>query len=182
MLWTAPRRERKFVIGIVSLGASRWPPQIVIRYAPTSAPMQTDLKTRKPVQLLGSADFAAFPIWEYADDEEGAKGRDETWVRPVDSATIPRHSYTHAAADFTTASGQQLSGCVTVSTLDANPEVCQGAIFHDEKALFVSNPEAFGFRESRNELLKALGSLGKTGLPVEVPASGTTHRQRRNHS
>jgi hypothetical protein len=128
--------------------------------------MRTDLNTRKPVQLLNSADFAAFPIWEYADDEEATTGRDETWVRPVDSAIIPRRSYTHAAADFTTASGQQLSGCVTVSTLDAKPEVCQGAIFHDKKTLFVSNTEAFGFQESRDELLQALGLAEKQVFPL----------------
>jgi hypothetical protein len=32
-----PASRRKFVFGIVSLGASRWPPQIVIRYPPMGA-------------------------------------------------------------------------------------------------------------------------------------------------
>ena len=31
-----PASRRKFVIGIVFLGASRWPPQIVIRYCSSS--------------------------------------------------------------------------------------------------------------------------------------------------
>jgi hypothetical protein len=39
MLWTAPRRVESLSLGIVFLGASRWPPQIVIRYALEGRPL-----------------------------------------------------------------------------------------------------------------------------------------------
>jgi hypothetical protein len=51
------------------------------------------LCTRKPVDQLTLGDFAAFPVWEYANDEQGAEGRDETWVRPVDTTVVPKRSY-----------------------------------------------------------------------------------------
>jgi hypothetical protein len=124
------------------------------------------LRTRKPVNHLTLDDFGAFPVWEYADDEEGIEGRDETWVRPVDAAVVPKHSYTHVAADFTAMCGMRFAGFVTVSTLDVLPEVCQGVIFHGRDSLFVSNPEAFGFEESRKHLLDKLGLTDPEVFPL----------------
>ena len=40
-------------------------------------------KIRKPVEKLTLDDFAAFPVWEFALDEESEPDQDETTVRPV---------------------------------------------------------------------------------------------------
>jgi hypothetical protein len=125
-----------------------------------------NLRTRKPVDQLALSDFGAFPVWQYADDEEGVEGRDETWVRPVDTAVVPQRSYTHVAADFTAACGKQFAGFVTVSTLDGPPEVCQGVILHERDSLFVSNPEAFGYEESRKHLLGKLSLTEPEVFPL----------------
>lgn len=114
------------------------------------------LRTRKPVDKLTIHDFEAFPVWEYADDEEGIEGRDETWVRPVDTDVVPKRSYTHVVAEFTAACGKRFVGFVTVSTFEHSPESCQGVIFYRRAQLFVSNPEAVGFERSRKHLLKKL--------------------------
>jgi hypothetical protein len=45
--------------------------------------MQPSLKTRKPVHRLTVADLEAFPVWEFASDEEDVEGMDETWVKPA---------------------------------------------------------------------------------------------------
>ncbi len=37
----------------------------------------------KSVDQLTPSDLAEHPVWEYANDEEGVEGQDETWVRPV---------------------------------------------------------------------------------------------------
>ena len=135
-----------------------------------------NLQTRKSVDRLTLDDFASFPVWEYADDEEGVGGRDETLVRPVDTAVVPKHSYTHVAAEFTAACGKQFTGFVTVSTLDGPPDVCQGVILHDREYLFVSNPEAFGFGESRERLLAILRLRELEVFPLSfrlrVPVAG----------
>jgi len=134
------------------------------------------LKTRKPVQKLSPKDFDAFPIWQYADDEEGHEDRDETWVRPVDSPTVPRRVYCHVAADFITPIDTKFFGFVTVSTLDGTPDVCQGTILRNRKSLFISNPEAFCFDDSRRDLLTSLGLTEDQVFPLSfilrVPVAG----------
>ncbi len=134
------------------------------------------LKTRRPVNRLTLADFRAYPVWEYANDEETLSGRDETWVRPLNVSVVPRRSYTHVAAEFTTPCGKKYLGSVTVSTLDGTPEVCQGAIRHGRSWLFVSNPENFCFEESRRELIQSLGLSEKEMFPLEfrlqIPVAG----------
>ena len=124
------------------------------------------LKTRMPVGKLRKKHFEAFPIWEYADDEEGNDGMDETWVRPVNATMVPRRSYCHVAADFSTPAGKTFFGFVTVSTLEGKPDVCQGVIFYNRKNLFISNPEAFGFKDSRRELLTGLELTEKKAFPM----------------
>jgi hypothetical protein len=128
--------------------------------------MVVSLRTRKPVGQLTLDDVAAFPVWEYADDEEGVEGRDETWVRPVATAVVPERSYTHVAADFTASGGRRFAGFVTVSTLDGPPDVCQGVILHGNEYLFVSNPEAVGFGESRKQLLATVGMAEAEMFPL----------------
>lgn len=133
------------------------------------------LETRKPACQLTLADFAAFPVWEYLDEDE-IEGRDETWVRPVNTSVVPRESYTHVAAEFTAACGRQFAGYVTVSTLDESPDVCQGVIFNDQQPLFVSNPEACGYEESRKYLLTAVQLAEAEVFPLSfrlrVPVAG----------
>jgi hypothetical protein len=135
-----------------------------------------NLQTRKPVHELTLDDFAAFPVWEYASDEEAIDGRDETWVRPVPVAFVPQRSYAHVAADFTAANGKRFAGFVTVSTLDGPPDVCQGVILHGRGYLFVANAEAFGYRASREHLLAALGLREVEVFPLSfhfrVPVAG----------
>jgi hypothetical protein len=124
------------------------------------------LRARKPVDQLSLDDFAVFPVWEYADDEEWVEGRNETWVRPVASSVVPKRSYTHVAARFTAACGKQFDGFVTVSTLEGPPDVCQGVILHNREYLPVSNPEAFGFEESRQGLLATFGMSEAEMFPL----------------
>lgn len=42
-------------------------------------------RIRKPVGELTLADFLDHPVWEFALDEEGEEGQDESTVRPYDS-------------------------------------------------------------------------------------------------
>jgi len=134
------------------------------------------LQTRKPVHKLCRKDFDAYPVWQYADDEEGQEGRDETWVRPIDSNSVPKRSYCHVAVDFATPIGKTYFGFVTVSTLDGAPDVCQGVILYNRKYLFIANPGAFGFDDSRKRLLTGLVLTEKQAFPLSftlrVPVVG----------
>lgn len=75
--------------------------------------MGRGLDIRKPVEDLTAIDFDQFPIWEYALDEEGERGQDETWVRPLPDVKIAGGIH-FAAADVTLADGTKLSGYAEV--------------------------------------------------------------------
>jgi hypothetical protein len=64
--------------------------------------------------------------------------------------------------------------------LDGPPEACQGTIFHGGAAWFVTNPEAFGFQKSREELLAGLGVTEQDLFPLTfrlcVPVEGGAKR------
>jgi hypothetical protein len=64
--------------------------------------------TRKPVNELTPSDLVAFPVWEYANDEEELPGRDETWVRPVQSLPVSDLSNRVAGVPVHLASGETL--------------------------------------------------------------------------
>lgn len=78
---------------------------------------------------LTAGDFHAFPIWEYAIDEEGTGMQDETWVRPVDCAAIPKDAYSQiVASDFATPAGKRLQGFMIVTTANGPVEIDAGAV------------------------------------------------------
>lgn len=138
--------------------------------------MEITPATRKPVNLLTRDDFSAFPIWEYADEEETTEDRDETWVRPVPGQYVPARNYTLVAADFEASSGLRFQGYVFVSTLEDTPDACQGVIWSGPVEFFVSNPEAVGYERSRSELLAGLGSAEHELFPLSyrlrIPIEG----------
>src|SRR4051812_23572941 len=73
------------------------------------------MKIRKQVYELTPADLERFPVWEYALDEEGEEGQDETTVRPfvatgkIDSADGP----CMVRASFRLADGTAMAGFLT---------------------------------------------------------------------
>lgn len=79
--------------------------------------MQPNRDARKPIGQLTLHDLDAFPVWEFAIDEEGVDGQAETWVRPVVANTVPKGLYSlSVACDFRTASGKCFGGFVDVTT------------------------------------------------------------------
>ena len=69
-------------------------------------------KIRKPVYQLTLADLSASPIWEFALDEEGVLGQDETTVRPYrsDGPLDPSGGMFVVAARFWLADGILMQG------------------------------------------------------------------------
>jgi hypothetical protein len=78
------------------------------------------MKVRKPINELTVADLSAFPVWEYASDEEREDGQDETTVRPVnaDLPIQPDDGPFQIRAIFTLADGSKMTGFLTVSSMD----------------------------------------------------------------
>lgn len=91
--------------------------------------MPPTLKTRKPVVKLTASDLRAFPVWEYAIDEEGDGEQDETWVRPVACGFVRRDEYSQiVATDFTTSAGRKLQGFMDVTTAKGPVEITPGVV------------------------------------------------------
>jgi len=129
--------------------------------------------TRKPVDDLTVEDFLAYPIWEFALDEEGIEGRDETWVRPVDSKQVPKGEYSQlVGSEFVTAGGENLHGFMVVSTCDG-VEVQAGSLVGDGYYLPLPQMSEENARKdapwevrARHELEKALGGRGLRVFPL----------------
>jgi hypothetical protein len=142
------------------------------------------LRTRKPISSLTPGDIKAFPVWEFATDEEAAEGRDETWIRPVKCKSIPSDAYSlSVGARFETPSGQVLHGIVTVTTA-GEFETVHAAILASGDYIFIPWPGYHAAEQSAAAAARQL-SLSPSelfplrftlGLPLEgesAPRSGT---------
>jgi len=84
-------------------------------------------ETRKPIDQLTLEDLRDFPVWEFATDEEGVEGQDETWVRPVRTSRIPKDAWSlSVASDFVCPNGTRFEGIMDVTTAihDPIPAAC----------------------------------------------------------
>jgi hypothetical protein len=89
-------------------------------------------KTRKPVTDLTLADLDAFPIWEFALDEEEHPEQDETWVRPIRRKKVPQNAYSQiVATHFVTASKDALDGFMVGTTADDGVQITPGALISE---------------------------------------------------
>src|ERR1039458_7061739 len=132
------------------------------------------MKIRKAVDKLTVADLVAFPIWEFAIDEEGVEGQDETWVRPVKRKHVPSEAYSQlVAADFRTAKGEQLQGFMMVTTA-GNIKVRPGGVVG--RGIYLVLPDMSEERARkdglhwvmrfREDLLKRLRSSEEEVFPI----------------
>src|SRR5262245_25997614 len=120
------------------------------------------LKTRKPIDKLTAADLLAFPIWEYAIDEEDVEGRDETWVRPTNATVVRANSWSlSVAADFRTHSGITLPGLMGVTT--AGGVEIDGAVLLPERKYIVVDSNSAA---SRRSTASALGMSVRDLFPL----------------
>jgi hypothetical protein len=134
------------------------------------------LDTRRPADRLNLSDFSAYPVWEFAWDEEGIEGRDESCVRPVDTRVVPRQSYTLVSAEFKDSRGRAFAGFVVVSTLQDEVEMCSGAIIEGSQLFHVPGPEEVSYQRTRAALMVGLGlteaELSSLTFRLKVPVEG----------
>jgi hypothetical protein len=77
-------------------------------------------RIRKPVNELTASDFLAAPVWEFALDEEGEEGQDETTVRPypINGELDTTEGMFVIRARFALADGTIMQGYLTPPTPD----------------------------------------------------------------
>jgi hypothetical protein len=134
------------------------------------------LNTRKPVSALTPDDLAAFPVWEFALDEEGAEGRDETSVRPLNARVVPRNRHSmQVATEFRAACGRTYAGLSIVSTVRGHVEIDAGILLHGADYLPTDDPEALMASTGLNRV-ELLPITYRLRVPIEgerEPRSGT---------
>jgi len=75
-------------------------------------------RIRKPVDKITLDDLRSFPVWEYANDEEGIPGRDETWMKPVLRLPVTSLDNRIAATPVRLAGGRQFTAVLSNVDLD----------------------------------------------------------------
>jgi hypothetical protein len=115
--------------------------------------METTLQTRKQIDALTSEDLEAHMIWECAMEEQ-----DETWVRPLERATIPRDTAAlSVVADFVTADGTSFVGIVALSTNEG--------IAFDGAGLLAGGAYVYAARGERTPLRYKTSTASELGKP-----------------
>ncbi len=78
--------------------------------------MTIDLATRRSIRKISAADFAAYPVWEWAINEEEQHGHDESFLRPTSLDRLPAGVVRHfvVSASATLSEGTVVPACAEV--------------------------------------------------------------------
>lgn len=84
--------------------------------------MTIDLSTRRSIRKVTHADFAAYPVWEWAIDEENV-GNGESFLRPTSLDYVPLGAEAHfvVSARTTLSDGTLLPSCLEVTMRKGKP-------------------------------------------------------------
>jgi hypothetical protein len=138
--------------------------------------MRPTLKSRKPVDQLRPVDLKTYPVWEFASDEEGEEGQDETWVRPLRTRQIPANAYSlSVSARLRTPSGTEYQGIVSVNTAEGF-EAVHAAVLTEDNYVFIPWPGMAGASKFARSAARHLGLKAKGLFPLAyclaVPVEG----------
>ncbi|HEX5103536.1 MAG TPA: hypothetical protein VFV87_06975 [Pirellulaceae bacterium] len=128
------------------------------------------MRIRKPVSQVSLEDLRKHPVWEFASDEEGNAGQDETTVRPVKFVSpleLARGSFI-VRSEFELRDGTKMLGYATPQAEDDSLAVLQPVIVTERGQVFfwhgVLAPGAKEIKES----YKLLGRTAKETFPIEL--------------
>ena len=112
--------------------------------------------------------FDISPIWEFATDEEGEEGQDETTLRPrIDlSFPDPSEGLLIVECEFETNSGSKFSGLCSPSFDDSFSSIQPYILVDNQFVIFwfgVSRPD----KETKERLYNILGERPESLFPVE---------------
>jgi hypothetical protein len=110
--------------------------------------MTIDLYSRRSIRKIARTDFAAFPVWEWALNEEESQGSGESLLRPTALESLPAgvaRQYV-VGATVTLNEGSTLAACVEVSLRSNKVQMAPMFIFLQDRHL------DFGGAETRTVL------------------------------
>jgi hypothetical protein len=133
-------------------------------------PMNLDLDSRRSIRKISRADFAGYPVWEWALHEEETLGQDESFVRPTSLDCIPAEQARHyiVSATATLSEGTILPACVEVTVRKGKVTVAPLFLFLQDRQL------PFGGADVVNtlSLLTKVAETRAVRWELTVPLSG----------
>lgn len=105
--------------------------------------MVLDLQSRRSIRKISRADFAVFPVWEWAINEEETAGLDESFLRPTMLTSIAPGLSAHyvVGASATLSDGSVLPACAEVTVAGKKLGVEPLYLFVQERQLDVGTAE-----------------------------------------
>jgi hypothetical protein len=99
--------------------------------------MTIDLQARRSIRKIARGDFTAYPVWEWALNDEHTDGHGESFVRPTELASLPlglaRQFIVSATATLN--DGSVLPACAEVSVRGKKVHVAPMFIFLQDRHL-----------------------------------------------
>lgn len=104
--------------------------------------MTIDLESRRSIRRISRADFAAYPIWEWAINEE-SHGHGESFLRPTSLDSLPAGLARHyvVGASATLSDGSVLPACAEVVVRPHKVQVAPMFIFLQDRQMDFAGPE-----------------------------------------
>jgi hypothetical protein len=134
--------------------------------------MTIDLTSRRSIRKISGADFAAYPVWEWAINEGDPLGDGESFLRPTSLDSIAADPQRHyvVSATATLSEGSLLPACIEVSMRGNKRQLEPMFIFLQDRHL------DFGGSETKTVLSHYTGQAGCRPLrwTLAVPFVGGT--------
>ena len=99
--------------------------------------MTIDLESRRSIRKISRADFAAYPVWEWAINEEESHDHEESFLRPTSLDSLPAGLTRHyvVSASVTLSEGTVLPACAEVHVRPKKLQVEPMFIFLQERQM-----------------------------------------------
>ena len=99
--------------------------------------MTTDLQSRRSIRKIARGDFAAYPIWEWALNDEHTHGHGESFVRPTELVSLPLGPVRQfiVSATATLNDGSVLPACAEVSVRGKKVHIAPMFVFLQDRHL-----------------------------------------------
>jgi hypothetical protein len=143
--------------------------------------MTIDLHSRRSIRKIARADFAAFPVWEWALNEELTHGDGESYVRPAALASLPLGPVRQfiVSATATLNDGSVLPACVEVSVRAKKVRIAPMFIFLQDRHLDFGGAETATVLSLYTKRADAHPVCWELAVPLEggtVPPRGPVKR------
>jgi hypothetical protein len=143
--------------------------------------MTIDLQSRRSIRKIARGDFVAYPVWEWALNDEHTHGHGESFVRPTELGSIPLGPVRQliVSASATLNDGSVLPACVEVSVRAKKVRIEPMFIFLQDRHLDFGGAETATVLSHYTKRADAHPVRWELAVPLDgdtVPPKGAVRR------